>query len=233
MSEAEPNSVRGWGFALALCLFALARTAWGQGSIVFTQPTQPMYYSPAGGSYTIDIDGDGAADYVLLSDISGAYLAPQGNNGVIWDGNNVAAINQGDIISSSPSALNPYYAWFTTVHGPNVAIGGQAVFDGQYFYSGNFSGKDAFIGLRFQSGGNIYFGWIEVANNVNIASGQVLGWAYETTPGTPIVAGQVPEPSTVALVILGGGVGLWIKRRSVPCQRCLIQPPKFSSGNRS
>lgn len=208
----KPRLHRGRGWAVTLALFWLALAARGQGSIVFTQPTQPIYYGPGGGNYSFDIDGDGATDYVLRSDISGAYLAPQGNNGVIWDGNTVAAIEKGEVISSSPSSLNPFYAWFTTTHGPDVAIGGQAVFDGQYFYSGNFSGKDAFIGLQFQSGGNTYFGWIEVANNVNVASGQVLGWAYETTPDTPILAGEVPEPSTVTLIVLGCGAILCLKR---------------------
>ena len=76
---------------------------------------------------------DGTTDYVLRSDISGAYLAPQGSDGVIWDGNTTAVIEKGEVISSSPSSLDPFCGGFTTIHSLEVAIGGQAILDGQYF----------------------------------------------------------------------------------------------------
>lgn len=30
--------------------------------------------------------------------------------------------------------------------------------------------------------GQTHYGWMEIANNVGTASGQVLGWAYEIRP---------------------------------------------------
>ena len=94
-------------------------------------------------------------------------------------------------------------------------LGGQAVFDGMYFYSGNFSGRDAYVGLSFQSSGATHYGWMELNNNVGIAAGQVMGWAYETRANTPIISGVVPEPSSFALFGIGGLALLWMQRRRI------------------
>jgi hypothetical protein len=193
------------GASLALMLTSVAGKVCAQGTVVFHTPSQPTYYGPVDGSHSFDLDGDGVTDYVLAFDISGARLNPFGSNSVIVDGGNlVAAINQGESISPSPVG----YYWLNA----NAVLGGQAVFDGQYFYAGNFSGRDAFIGLLFQYGGATHCGWMEVNNDQDIAAGQVLGWAYETRPDTPIFAGAVPEPSTAAL-LAASGVTLWFLRK--------------------
>jgi hypothetical protein len=200
MSFAHLNVTRVCGLALTLGLFGVVEACNGQGTIVYVQPSQPINYGTFPQSFNLDLNNDGITDFVMSCGPSGVYLTPQGNDLVAVDGSFlVGALNQGDEIGSS---LNPVYHWT----GGSPAIGGQAVFDGQYFYSGNFSDKDAFIGLGFQAGGNNYFGWMEVTNYFNIAAGQVLGWAYETRPNTPILAGAVPEPSSVALVILGAAL---------------------------
>lgn len=166
------------------------------------RPSQPINYGTSPLSYNLDLNNDGVTDFVLSCDIGGVNLTPQGNNRAVVDGSFlVAALNQGEEIGSS---LNPAYQWT----GSSVTLGAQAVFDGQYYYAGNFSAKDAFIGLEFQAGGHNYYGWMEVTNYFNIAAGQVVGWAYETIPNTPILAGDVPEPSAVALIALGGGMVL-------------------------
>lgn len=118
-------------------------------------------------------------------------------------------ISPGSVISSSGSSLDPTFLW----SGGTTVIGGQAVFDGQSFYSGNFSDTNAFIGLQFQFAGATHYGWMEIYNYPNIAAGQVLGWAYESSPNTPIEAGAVPEPSTWALLAIGGVVLLSHRKR--------------------
>lgn len=59
-------------------------------------------------------------------------------------------------------------------------------------------GARRYIGVRTDDG---RFGWVEVAR-----SGQslaALSWAYETEPGVPIAAGQVPAPGGTALLAVG------------------------------
>lgn len=199
--------VRGAG--LAPVLAALIGSARAQGTIVYATPVQPAFYGPVDGAHPFDLDSDGTTDFILAFDIGGARFLPSGNNSIIVDGGGlVVALDQGASISTLP---NPPYQW--SAAGAAPVLGGQAVFDGMYFYSGNFSGRDAYVGLSFQSSGATHYGWMELNNNVGIAAGQVIGWAYETRANTPIFAGSVPEPSSFALFGLGAMAFLWLQRR--------------------
>jgi hypothetical protein len=79
---------------------------------------------------------------------------------------------------------------------------------------GYFTGvESAYIGLQFQDNGQTYYGWARAgAPVVGINGGWVYDYAYETSPNTPILAGQVPEPSTVSLGVLGALVLFFRKR---------------------
>jgi hypothetical protein len=77
--------------------------------------------------------------------------------------------------------------------------------------------------LRIDAGdGNYNYGWVEiqvVAGNTNTISlpnnieVTVKGFAFESTVNTAINAGVVPEPSSMALIALGGLFGLAARRR--------------------
>jgi hypothetical protein len=81
--------------------------------------------------------------------------------------------------------------------------------------SGYFTGvEQAYIGLEFQENGQTYYGWASAgAPVVGINGGWVYDYAYETIPNTPIFAGEVPEPSTGLLIVVGGAMALFIQRR--------------------
>jgi hypothetical protein len=182
--------------------------------VIHVIPAQPISYGPNASSFNLDINNDGVTDYFLSCDINGAFLTPQTGNSVIVDASlSVAALMDGQTISSLVSSLDPNYRWFdgATSPGGYAIIGGQAVFDGQYTYSGNLSGKDAFLGLRLHFGSDDYFGWMEVNNFDNVAAGEILGWGYQTTPNALIMAGEIPEPSSGA-VVLALGLTLFLSR---------------------
>ena len=92
-----------------------------------------------------------------------------------------------------------------------------AGFDQQVVISGYFTGlPSAYIGFDLVENGNNYYGWIQVSNPLEALYGNVVDWACETTPNTPIMVGAVPEPSTYALLLAGGGIfALWSRRRPV------------------
>ena len=72
-------------------------------------------------------------------------------------------------------------------------------------------GTSGFIGFRFDNAGTPYYGWIEVTYN---DASQSLAWgdfAYEDS-GAGILAGAVPEPSSLALLVLGAS-GVIARRR--------------------
>lgn len=199
------RGVRGANLALALAMMQSLVVAQG---IAYVVPQDTIGYGPVTISNVLDLNSDGVADFILTSDISGAWLTAPSGNLLITGPGGLVPVSPGSLISSNGSSLDPVYQW----SGGTATLGGQAVFDGEFFYSGNFSDTNAFIGLQFQFDGATHYGWLEIYNYPNVASGQVLAWAYETSPNTPIAVGAVPEPSILALLAVA--VAGWAGRQS-------------------
>ena len=71
-------------------------------------------------------------------------------------------------------------------------------------------GDEKFLGVQFDLGSGIQYGWIGL-----VRTGQevdAFAWGYETEPGVPIAAG-VPEPGTWSLLILGSTALLRRRKR--------------------
>ena len=80
------------------------------------------------------------------------------------------------------------------------------------------AGGSSYLGFYFESGGESYAGWADIATTTSgsTSSFEVLSYAYETAANTAITAGEgspAPEPSALPLLALGG-VGLIALRRS-------------------
>jgi hypothetical protein len=78
--------------------------------------------------------------------------------------------------------------------------------------------ENAFAGVRFQIGGADHFAWIRlhVGDTDGIPSSlTAIDWAYESEAGQGIKAGEIPEPSTLALLATGAaGLLAWRRRRA-------------------
>lgn len=79
----------------------------------------------------------------------------------------------------------------------------------------SLTGDTGYLGFYFGAPGSPQAGWAQIAttDGPGGASFEVLDYAYETTPNTPINAGQVPEPSALPLLILGGAGLVALRRR--------------------
>jgi len=197
------------GSIFALMLGLIAGNARAQGTVVFVVPQQPIFYAPLEGSTDIDLKGDGTIDYTLISHSGETDLRPYGQNSLLVVpelppdyGSFVAALSQGDAVNSTPSSVNPVFAWHDSSSDPfNPVIAAFSTAGSLgYFFDGIH-----YVGLRFEYGGSLHYGWMEIdCFSPSVPSGQVLAWAYETRPDTPIEVGEVPEPSTGALFALAG-----------------------------
>lgn len=105
----------------------------------------------------------------------------------------------------------------------DMILGGLASDKVQVPFNGpNFLGSPGevqYLGLRMDLNNTdqFNFGWVGIRiDNEADATGSVVGWAYETVPGVAINAGQIPEPGSAFLAVLGV-VGLFcgfLRRRA-------------------
>ena len=91
--------------------------------------------------------------------------------------------------------------------GGRPASGVQVPFNGPNFDS--LGDEVRYLGLKMDLNNTNQFnyGWVgvRITNEVD-ATGEVVGWAYETLPGVPILAGAVPEPITILTALFGGAM---------------------------
>ncbi len=104
--------------------------------------------------------------------------------------------------------------WAETVGDPYTSFALGAVFmAGFETITGSFAHRRSYVGLEFQSGENTHYGWIQLdCETFSNNGGYVLDYAYELRPNTSILAGEVPEPSTWAL-LSAAGVLFWLLGR--------------------
>lgn len=195
-------------------MLAASETTWSQG-IIYVVPQQTVRYSgivPDNYDIPLDINGDGNPDFILSSRVNETVvLTPQGNNSIIAIpepppdlGYFVAALGQGTSVGSSlEPVLNAQWYNNQTDQFGNAAIGAMASFDQQVIILGNFIGlPSAYIGFDLVENGNNHYGWMQVSNPFPILYGDIVDWAYQSSPNIPIEAGAVPEPSTWGLLML-------------------------------
>jgi hypothetical protein len=167
-----------------------------------------------------DLNSDGISDFRFLSD--GSFVAAiqsYGTNRFISTlasgldiGGSVTAISAGSIIASDTSLL--VGSWH--IHTDN---GGGSMFD-LNFGPMSLQVSDAFIGVEFAAADGIHYGWIQYVGYSHpekglgyyLPGGFIDSWAWETRPGVSIVAGAIPEPSTMTLVVVSA-LSLMQRRR--------------------
>jgi hypothetical protein len=156
---------------------------------------------------TLDINNDSIVDFTFGYDFHFVGLRSEGDSQyLIYPspppdiGGPVEPLSAGFDIG--PESDTGSLEWFGTNTGFATLV---SVFEGPGggpVYEGRFPGQRAYIGVEFDSGGANHYGWIDIY----VASGayaEVYGWAYESNPETSIVAGAVPEPSTMLLLAFG------------------------------
>lgn len=80
--------------------------------------------------------------------------------------------------------------------------------------AGRFKGQHAYMGVEFDIAGGTHYGWVDLYVAEYGPYAEIYGWAYETEAGVPIIAGAVPEPSTIILFAAGAAAILLSRRKN-------------------
>jgi hypothetical protein len=195
-----------------LNMYALTASAAAVGMLALAQPAEAkVVYTAAhhvilrGSHFALDLNHDGIADFYLNHRsgcssegfCSAALYAMGGASG----GNYVEGIRK---IFNFKYALKP-----------QQRIGSTKPFMGFAMYyrfraqgtSGACSGswadvKNRYLGLRFIIKGETHFGWARLNVACNLGSkkiGLLTGYAYETVPNKPIIAGKTMGPDVITV----------------------------------
>ena len=211
MIEIISNCQRRLLSALAFALVSLSVDSNAQGIVYehLSTPTNTPYTFPED-SLGMRLLGEFAESWNLLIDGqtqftfvsgSGFDVIPSAQNAIIAvpvdDFGANFAIPLTNRQSIGPDAAG--YAWIAS-----GSVGGSVLADSRasgeignpYLVGGLFAYvESAYVGLQFQESSNTYYGWANVGAPYPIFNGGwIYSYAFETSPNTPINAGQISEP---------------------------------------
>jgi hypothetical protein len=214
------------GHQLSKRLLAYATVA-GAGAAAFASHAQAeVVYTPThkniNQDYTIDLNHDGIGDFHIHS----YYLSGIGDFEVhpLIPINKVAAVENGCLRAPGAAPLRQ-----GVVIGPGLTFDANAtcmaVMDSWYSFGPWIGKKDRYLGFEFYIQGQKHYGWARLSMQDFFCYeciGRILGYAYETIPGKPIIAGDEGsttessvKPATLGALALGTpGLNLWRKEES-------------------
>ncbi len=199
--------------AAALSVVAIGEARSASAGVIYVDiDPDHVWFKP----YFLDADGDGNLDLLFNQDfgclgncMSTATLGALNGDVLMSDAENVTAMAAGVIVGPAASmwgpgsllALDQYFG------DPPVYINEQGEWD---------NGLTAFAGFRFLNASGVHYGWVRLLVEETSNQITIFDYAYEDTPDTAIAAGAgaaaVPEPGTMALVLIGA-CGLAARRR--------------------
>jgi hypothetical protein len=198
-------------FNQRLHMYSVAAGATGVGLLALAQPASgEIVYTPADvtisarvlHSYPLDLNGDGTIDVLLNAssrqsiDQSGGtsriVAEPVPGNGVAGYGGHALALKAGQPIGFGRKFSGFLMATLVTF------IGTEFQFHGQWANVVN-----RYLGLKFQVDGQTHYGWARLSVGGKTLQAKLTGYAYETIPNAPIVAGKTSGTDAAALAPSG------------------------------
>ncbi len=190
-----------------LIAYMTAATAAGVAMLGAAPAAAEIVFTPAnvnigaGGSYALDLNGDGIPDFTLhrcrcIGDGHTSFLFAEND----VQGNGVRDTPQDEAAAMPVGAFIGDPKAFTT---SNSSYGfGQIMARAFYYTQTAFTGPWAnatnkYLGLRFVIAGQIHYGWarLTVTNFNRNGTALLTGYAYETEPQQPIRAGEKSDGS--------------------------------------
>ena len=190
-----------------LILLLLSTGGHLKGAVVFTE--RPVLLTPSLGLFEIDFDGNGTTDVSfekITSPIFNNHISGSITTAVVVNSDpNVGGaqpLERGEVIG--PILSETYSFLSLELRGQVGRLQLLSSFTSGDFLieQGPFFRRTAYAGFSFEGEEGTHYGYALIRDNDANASITVLNWAYESEPGVPIVAGAIPEPSTLVLCLL-------------------------------
>jgi len=220
-----------------LNLYALAASAAGVSALALTQPADAkVIYTRAHivveeyETYKLDINHDGITDLCIKVNVfSNTQFAadvvsalPAANNGI----EGTAHFNFYAAALSKGATIGPKQEFGGQAKGAIMAFVDESIY-GSFQYGGNWVNlNNRYLGVKFHISGKTHYGWVRAnvwVTGQGPGAGAILtGWAYETIPNKPIIAGKTKGPDVVTIqpASLGrlaqGSAGLSVWRQKKP-----------------
>ncbi len=200
--------------ALAIVLLFGSRTlavesvVWSGQQDIKMGPGATSDWLPSLGWLLLDMNGDGSTDlrfdYVMNFTVqsqsgSAVTVIPQPPYSIL----DAAPIAAGSVIASGStwgSGTYPLVDWESI---PGVGLMGA----GSWAFISN-----GYMGVSFTAADGVHYGWVQVSS-YNTMGAHINSWAYESQPGVSIEVGVVPEPTTLALFVIGLAILLAVQLR--------------------
>lgn len=209
-----------WPLEQRLGAYAMAATASGVGVMCLAQPAEArIVYTPANvnipvnTALAIDLNHDGIADFKLSnvywygSGIPGGVLVvdPKRRANEVWLGKTCTATTCGNPLWAGAlpkgTKVGPKGRFVPDYPAGEVMVAS----DIEYMPQGLWFGVTRYLGLKFVIKGTTHYGWARLTVSMKNykASATLKGYAYETIPNKPILAGATKGPDKEA----GGSLG--------------------------
>jgi hypothetical protein len=215
---------RRWFITLvfATAWLGVAQPGKAQGTIAYYQPPSPIILRDEffAQFYPLDLDGDGHVDLTFAYDFHFVGVRCEQATRILTNidpppniGGSVAPLASGFSIGQESAA--GWLQWLGTIPGAPYETDFNTLI--QCFdvgCTGDFRGQQAYMGVEFQRASGTHYGWVSLYVSPFATPVAVIdSWAWETRPGVPILAGAVPEPSAWALLVGGGVLIVWFRRK--------------------
>jgi hypothetical protein len=225
-----------------LSMYALTAGAAGVGTLVLAQPAQArIVYTHADRAFghsgvVIDLNHDGIHDFKLqsmrlYSDTQAMLAFSLRSNRVFGEG------SHGDPASHLRAGyrIGPHQdkfqqgSYLLVTNSRRVGPAKVLSFTKSSTRGDPWSkAKHGYLGLRFLIKGKIHYGWARICHDPQLNAWRLTGYAYETIPNKPIIAGatkevddenqpagvsfktNAPEPATLGMLAQGApGLSIW------------------------